>query len=346
MSELYGGFDAGSTQCYISVIDQQGDCVADTDILTGEQSIIALLQSMDPLTERMRVHMEASELTQWIRGIILKQTKIPEVVVSDPKKLSLITRSPHKSDAEDARKLARYLRMGETYPVHYPNDEKMANLKRVVQYGESIAEEKTRIKNKIKGFLRASGIIIKDSTAYSKKRRPKILKRIGDSALRNSLESLYEILDKTEQVARETKKRLTKMSKRWPIIEFFQEVPGMGIILSCRFVAYIQTPWRFDSKQKLWTYCKLGITHRSSNGELLSSPRLNPNGVGTLKDLSRTVFQNVFRTKTDNAIRRSYYQSLERTGDSTHARLNTQRKVLTILWTMWRKRQRYDDQRA
>ena len=50
----------------------------------------------------------------------IKETKIPEVVVSDPKKLSLITRSPHKSDAEDARKLARYLRMGETYPVHYP----------------------------------------------------------------------------------------------------------------------------------------------------------------------------------------------------------------------------------
>lgn len=346
MSELYAGFDAGSTQCYASIIDQEGNRVAERGIRTGEERIIALFESLDPLTERMRVHTEASELTQWVRGIILNQTGIQDVVVSDPKQLSLITNSPHKSDPEDARKLARYLRIGETYPVYYSDDEKMIALKKQVQYQESIAEEKTRIKNKIKAFLRRNGIIIKNRRAYSKKERAGILERIQEPLLRKSLEGFYELLDATERLAGEAESGLKEMSGNWPIIDYFQEVPGMGLILSCRFLAYIQTPWRFDSKQKLWTYCKLGITHRRSNGEVLSSPRLNPNGVGTLKDLSRTVFQNAFRTKTDNAIRRSYYQSLERTGDSTHARLNTQRKVLTILWTMWRKRQRYDDQRA
>ncbi len=236
--------------------------------------------------------------------------------------------------------------MGETHPVHYSDDDKMITLKKLVQYRESIVEEKTRIKNRIKAFLRRGGTIIKDSSAYSQKRRPEILEGCSNAMLRKSLEGLYEILDTLQQIARESKKRLQAISKHWPIIEYFQEVPGVGIILATRFVAYIQTPFRFSTKQKLWTYCKLGLTHRSSNGEILSSPHLNPNGVGALKDLSRSVFQNAMRTKDDNGISQSYYKSLERTHDSTHARLNTQRKILTILWTMWRNNERYDDKRA
>lgn len=346
MSKLYGGFDAGSTQCYVNIIDGEGECVVDTDIPTGEETIIALFDSLDPLTKNVTIHIEASELTEWVRRIMLRKTQIPEVVASDPKKLSLIASSPCKSDPEDAWRLARTLRMGETFPVHYSDDEKMVTLKKLVQHRENMVEEKTRIKNRIKAFLRRSGTIIKDSSAYSQRRRPEILKGLEDPIRRECLEGLYEMLDKLKQITCRSKKRLKKLSKHWPIIEYFQEVPGVGIILASRFVAYIQTPYRFDSKQALWTYCKMGLTHRSSNGEILSSPHLNPNGVGALKDLSRSVFENAMRTKEENGISRSYYESVERTHDSTHARLNTQRKVLTILWSMWRKEERYDDSRA
>jgi hypothetical protein len=36
-----------------------------------------------------------------------------------------------------------------------------------------------------------------------------------------------------------------------------------------------------------------------------------------------------------------FQQSLERTKDRTHARLSTQRKILTVLWAMWKRNERY-----
>jgi hypothetical protein len=41
----------------------------------------------------------------------------------------------------------------------------------------------------------------------------------------------------------------------------------------------------------------------------------------------------------DNAVATFFEQSLRRTGDRTHARLNTQRKILATLRALWENRQ-------
>ena len=93
---------------------------------------------------------------------------------------------------------------------------------------------------------------------------------------------------------------------RFPEVELLQTAPGVGIITACRFVAYLQTPRRFSNKRKLWRYCRLGITRRESNGKRLAHPRLDTAGVGSLKDVSRKVFEAARRTKKDNSFKRFY----------------------------------------
>lgn len=345
MDMFYCGIDAGSTQIHATVLDENGKLVADTEIPTSELHLIAFLDSFKK-DEEVKIHLEASELSRWIRSTILERTDIQKIIISDAKRLSWIGKDPHKNDSIDAMKLAEYLRLGRTHPVYYSDDKKMISFKKQVQHQESISAEKTRIKNKIKAHLRGEGIIIKSNLAYSPNKRKDILERIENSGVRRSLKDLYEILDKIEELAQKAEKRLKKASKNWPIIKYFMEVPGVGLILACRFVAYIQTPWRFGSKEKLWTYCKLGLTKKSSNGKLLSSPRLNNNGNSTLKDLSHKAFQGALKTKEKNAIKRAYRRYLDKTKNSKHARLTTQRKIITILWTLWKKNERYDDSKG
>ena len=67
--------------------------------------------------------------------------------------------------------------------------------------------------------------------------------------------------------------------------------------------------------------------------------RLDRAGVGQLKALSYQAFCSTM--KGDNEIRRYYLESLARTQDKTHARLNTQRKLLAILWAMWKRNEPY-----
>ena len=113
----------------------------------------------------------------------------------------------------------------------------------------------------------------------------------------------------------------------------------MGPVWACTFVAYIQTPFRFRNKRKLWKFCGLAVTERSSNGELLGYKRLDRDGVRMLKTLSFRVFTTCMAADTD--MRRFCRASLERTGDKTHARLNTQRKIMAVLLAMWKTGEPY-----
>ena len=51
------------------------------------------------------------------------------------------------------------------------------------------------------------------------------------------------------------------------------------------------------------------------------------------------------RTAEPNEVSLFYDASLRRTGDPVHARLNTQRKILKVLWTIWKKDVAYDSKR-
>jgi hypothetical protein len=45
--------------------------------------------------------------------------------------------------------------------------------------------------------------------------------------------------------------------------------------------------------------------------------------------------------KGDNEVKRFYLHSLKRTHNRKHARLNTQRKILAVMYSIWRKRAAY-----
>lgn len=87
----------------------------------------------------------------------------------------------------------------------------------------------------------------------------------------------------------------------------------------------------------------IGITRRESNGKRLAHPRLDRSGVGSLKDVSRKVFEAARRTTKDNSFKRFYEQSFLNTKNAVHARLSAQRKILATLRAMWLSMQPYRD---
>lgn len=52
-------------------------------------------------------------------------------------------------------------------------------------------------------------------------------------------------------------------------------VPGVGAIGAHLFVAYVQEPTCFDTLQRLFRYCRLGIRDRSSDGKPLGFQHLD-----------------------------------------------------------------------
>ncbi len=141
------------------------------------------------------------------------------------------------------------------------------------------------------------------------------------------VEGLYGVLDAMVEAQDAAQQQMVRLGKRYPEIQEFLKMPGVGPVGAHVFDAYIQTPHRFATKQKLWRYCKLGIVKRSSNGKPLAYHRLDHAGNGELKAMSYRAWLSAFRTSKPNEVTRFYEQSLDRTQNATHARLNTQRNM-------------------
>lgn len=204
-----------------------------------------------------------------------------------------------------------------------------------------MSAEQARLKSKIKARLRTLGMIRKDARLFSPSGNRQLLESITDPAIKQMLAQSFAVLNQMLDSLSQARQAMVTASAEFPEVRLLETAPGVGIITACRFVAYIQTPLRFSNKRKLWRYARLGVTKRESNRKRLSHPRLDSSGVGSLKDLSRKIFEAARRTKGSNSFRRCFEQSLENTKNAVHARLTTQRKILATLRAMWMRMQPY-----
>lgn len=340
MEKVYAGVDVGSKSFHLAATDPAGTVVRDQRYDTSRQN---LLRSVEGFGGEVWVHLEASAMARWVRSVL--RGHVARIVVSHPKTNAWIAKDPLKKDKVDALKLSKLLRMGEVHEVYYGTDD-LGALKELVQHYDDVTEQEAELKVRIKGRLKQHGILDGGDALFTKSGRGEVLGRVTEPTARRSIEQLYELLDGTLVVQGKALRIVREEAKKYPVVAKLDGVPGIGLVSAARFVAYIQEPRRFATKQKLWRYCRLGITDRSSDGTPLGRKSLDRNGNGRLKQLSRTAFMGAMKKRDDNRFKRAYRESLERTHNATHARLNVQRKILATLWAMWKGGTDYQDDKG
>ncbi len=338
MTTFYVGLDLGSTFCYQCVMKPDGSIVRSRPVATSEQSLRSAFEGLDG---ELLVHTEAGELAFWVADVIKPFVK--QVIISHPRTLAWIAKDALKNDKLDARKLADLLRFNLVHKVHLPPQQSRRTFKQIVRHYDEATRAQAKLKAKLKARLRCQGIIRRDGKVFDADERKAVLASIADDYLKEMFEQFYKTLDTLVADRAAAKQLMLEAAKQFPEVKLLQSAPGVGIIGACRFVAYIQTPHRFSNKRKLWRYCRLGITKRSSDGKLLAHPRLDINGCGSLKDVSRKAFEAAVRCEKNNSFKRAFEQSLANTGDKIHARLTVQRKIVACLRAMWLNNQPYDE---
>ena len=343
MGVFYGGLDAHSRTCTGVVRRPDGTVVAEKKFQTTGEKITNFFGKVD---RKVKVHLEEGELAAWIYYLLEDRAQnVSEVVVSNPKTCEWIAADRKKSDRVDAKKLSELLRLGQTDEVFHPEDYDLIVFKRTVQHYEAMTRAQARIKQRLKGRLRTEGIICRGREVYSQGGRKNVIDRIDNQWRRQEFVDLYQCLDFREAQQEAAFDTMRRHAQNFDVIGRLTEVPGVGLILACRFVGYILTPERFPDKTKLTSYCRLGVEQPTSDGKPAGPEHLSREGNPSLKDLSRMAFQNATRKNMDNGVKRFYQASLDRTGKEDNARLNTQRKLLAVMWSMWKKGTRYDDRK-
>lgn len=342
MKEAYMALDAHARRCVLGVMDESGRYLDDWQFPTAESELIRHVVAVKAPHKRLAI--EEGPLAYWIAQTL--KPYVAEVFICDPRENALIGHSAHKSDQVDTPKLCRLLRLGELKRVYHPAEDHRAVFKAAVQAYLDLAREQARLKQKIKAKYRAWGVAVHDTTkVYHPKRRAAYLAQVTLAPIRAQLERLYDVLEATRQAKRGALRQVVELGRRYPEVAEFAKMPGVGVVGAHVFDAWVQTPDRFAGKRQLWRYAQLGLCDRSSDGQPLGRKRLDRAGNSELKALSYRAWLGAMRGRRPNEVKTFFEASLERTHDKTHARLNTQRKVLASLWGLWKRKEAYDPQK-
>ena len=344
VTRFYAGLDVGSSVCEMVAIDESEGQAAAFKISTSGPNLLRAVR------EARRVHpgewwlaVEEGELAQWVADLL--RAEVDRLIVCDPKRNAWIARDPGKHDRVDATKLAKLLKGGFLAPIYHSTDADRTEFKRAVQHYHDLTQTQAALKCQIKSRLRAYGIVVRGSEIFGAGAREERVKAMPTETGRQVLRQMFELLDQAVRTQEKARRLMVAMGRAFAEVARFEEIPGIGPVWACTFSAYIQTPQRFPSKRQLWRYCRLGITNRQSNGEALGRQRLDSGGVAILKALSFQAFCSA-RAAGGNEFDLHYKESLARTGDKTHARLNTQRKILAVMYGMWKRNEPYRPDRA
>lgn len=331
------GLDAHAKFSVLAWLDEQGQRRGHWRFPTSESQLIKHLALVPASIKHLA--LEECGLSRWLAQVA--KPHVTDLIVCDPRENHHISRHHHKCDEEDGYGLAHLHRLGALKEVWQPQNEMRAVFKAAGQAYLDAVQRQTSLKLQLKAHYRQWGVIPTGSLVYSRGGRGQYLNQIKLPAVRAQLQLLYQALDNALQVERQARRLMLQLGQNYPEIGWLYTVPGVGRIGSHLFVAYIQEPRRFEQPQQLFRYCRLGIRDRSSDNKPLGFQQLDRNGHGVLKAISYRAWMAAMKQRR-GPIYQFYSASLQRTGDHTHARLNTQRKILHTLLVLWRTQKPFD----
>jgi transposase len=271
---------------------------------------------------------------------------VDQFVVCDPRRNKAVYADGDKTDPLDAKALAALHRGGYTREVYHTDDEDRLALKEIVALYTDRVRDAVRQVNKLRAQARGCGLRIPSRALSYPAARTRWMATVEPMALRERLSILWRGWDVVRQQAKLAKSQLAKRAQAYPVIAAWQELPGLGLIRAATLFAYLDTPWRFATAKKLYKYCGLGLKRATSGTDNKGKPKegrlcLYKYANHRLKDvLLGAAITAVGRS--DNPFQRYYRTCLKEGMTASNARHAVGRKILRVLWGLWKTNSRYD----
>jgi transposase len=346
-NKKYIGMDVHQATISVAVRDAAGKLVMESILETKATTIREFIRG---LSGSLWVTFEEGTSAAWLHDLL--KSEVAEVLVCDPRKNALL-RAGNKNDRVDARKLSDLLRAGLLSPV-YHGDAGVRVLRELARSYLTITKDATRVMNRLKGLYHSWAIPCAGKQVYSPRHRSTWLEKIPDAGARRRAEFLYEQLDASAKIRRETRRELLAESQKHSATVLLQEIPRVGPIRAALLIALLQTPHRFRTKRQLWGYCGLALQTRVSGeyrvaaGQLQFSKRapalrgLDANHNRDLKGL----FKSAATTNVKKDPFGEFYENLLAKGmKPAMARLTLARKIAAVVLKVWKKGEHFDPAR-
>ena len=348
------GLDVHSSFCEGGYIDESG---REKGAWRTATSIPQLLKVIESVPRPRRLVIEEGPLSDWLCRHLWEH--VEEMVSCDPHRNALISRDGEKDDGLDWRKLAQLYRGGYVKAVHHPLELERSLFKQRVQTYHDRVRHRVSEGLKIIWRVRRLGVFIKqkdlaDTAAVAAVAgkspgganglnglRKELMSRLPASPVaREDVELLLAGYDQACRQVTTMKSRLIESSKTEPMAQLFCELPGVSWVRASTFVAFIDTPYRFTSKQKLWKYMGIGLERRHS-GKGKVQLRVPNRCSRVLKSVILGAAKSAVASG-DNVFADLYERWLDDGCSPQVARRNVARSLAAVMWGMWKSGSAFD----
>ena len=335
----YIGADVHSNNTELA-IERKGQIIERYAVPT---SIRAIRQVLDQIPSPKYLAFEEGPLAGWLSRNL--KDHVDGLVASDPRRNKWIASDGDKDDRIDAAKLVALLRGGYLRPVYHSDDLQRLWLKRWVALYHDRVRAATRAINKIRALARLEGQRVPRGALRDVATRQSWLDTL-DHDLAEALGLLWRGYDRHRTEVRLAKRQMTRRGRAFPIIAYWQALPGVGPIRSATLFAYLDTPWRFQKKSQLCKYCGVGLQRSSSGQDRRGRDRparleLFRQVNRRLKDAVMGMTMSAIRSRA-NVFRDHYEERIRHGALASNARHATARKLLTVMWGMWKSQRPFD----
>ncbi len=337
----YIGADVDSKMTNLAV-DRNGKIIREWCVPT---TVKMLRDAIEAVPRPRELTFEEGPMADWLgRGL---RPVVDRLVICDPRRNALINRDGDSDDRIDARKLAGLLRGGYLRAVHHSDDARRVELKQWVGLYHDRVREAVRQINKIRGRCWQHGLRPPRGVLRNVPVRQAWLAALGKHPGVSQLTMLFIGLDAARDQVQLSRRRMGQLARHTPILDCWQELPGVGPIRALTLYAYLDTPWRFaNNPHKLWKYCGVGLEHAGSGkdrqgrmklGHLQLAWQVNRRLKGAVMGAAISAIG-----QGDNPFAEQYERLVSHGLTPSNARHTVARKLLTVVWGMWKTNTRYD----
>jgi len=248
-----------------------------------------------------------------------------------------------KTDRIDSRRLAKGLKNKSLNAVFVPGEGQQAD-RELLRARARLVSEITRVKNRIKAFLKFNGICLSEegrAGAWSKA----MVKRLAELPLasyssRTTLNTWLEMLQFLNHQRQSLLHQIRELSDTAAYakeVALLESIPAIGLVTAMTFLTEIGDIHRFKSLDRLCSYCGLSPNSYSS-GDHDRVRGLSRRGNATIKYM---IIECAWMAIRKDGVLLLYYKSLLPRMNANKAIIKVSRKLLARIRAVLYKQQAY-----
>jgi transposase len=300
-----------------------------------------LLDRLGPNTPKAQVVFEAcreawrihAQLTAWgHEAVMVDTTRVKHLGIGQ---------HGRKTDRIDAEVLAHAAEHGRIPRAHVLSPDRQ-RLRIHLGVRRSLVESRANLATTIRGILRAEGI--RFAACPVERLLDKLEQSPMPEQVRGLLAPMLTVIKTLNLQIVATEAQLRGLCEREPVITVLATMPGVGLIVAAAFVSVIDQAQRFRHAHQVEAYLGLVPSQKDSGERKARLGAITKQGNSYLRALLIQAAWSVVRSRdTDDPLKRWSDAIVQRRGKRI-AVVAVARRIVGILWAMWRDGTVYDPQ--